>query len=171
MSRTTKASRGLSRVERWHKFAEERIARLQELDYPELVLLRECAAIEGVTPAELIVDRLLRTRCGGAVIGERPEHCFTPEFNAYLDTEYERATARARNTHERSVVSDMVHWFTVAGSMTTDLVKLHGRRFVRHFYRTGDVGLYAANTRFVSDALERLRKAEANRTSTTKEGE
>ena len=56
MSRTTKASRGLSRVERWHKFAEERIERLQELDYPELVLLRECAAIEGVTPAEVFLE-------------------------------------------------------------------------------------------------------------------
>ena len=144
------------RVERWHKFAEERIARLQELDHPGLAMLRECAAIEGVTPAEMIVDRLVRERCGGAVVEERPADYFSPESNAYTDTEYERGTARARNAHERSVVADMARKFTDAGCLPVDLMRRHGRRFVRHFYRKGDRGLYAAYLRMVSDALERL---------------
>ena len=139
-----KSSRGLSRVERWHKFAEERIAQLQDLDHPGLAMLRECAALEGVTPAEMIVDRLARERCGGAVVEERPKHYFTPEDNAYTDTEYERATARARNNHERSVVAGMVHNFTDAGCLPIDLIKRHGLCFVRHFYRKGDRGLYPA---------------------------
>ena len=153
-----KASRGMSRVERWHKFAEERIARLQNGDFPGLAMLRECAAIEGVTPAEMIVDRLVRERCGGAVVEERPADYFSPEFNAYTDTEYECGTVRARNNHERSVVADMVHNFMDAGCLPVDLMKKHGLCFVRHFYRKGDRGLYPAYIRMVSAALERLRE-------------
>jgi len=145
------------RVERWHKFAEERIAQLQNGEFPGLAMLRECASIEGVTPAEMIVDRLARERCGGAVVEERPKYYFTPEANAYTDTGYERATARARNNHERSVVADMVRNFMDAGCLPVDLMKKHGLCFVRHFYRKGDRGLYAAYLRMVSDALERLR--------------
>jgi hypothetical protein len=130
------------RVERWHKFAEERIARLQNGDFPGLDMLREC---------------VVRERCGGAVVEERPKHYFSPEFNAYTDTEYERGTARSRNAHERSVVADMVYYFTSAGNLPVDLMKRHGRRFVRHFYRKGNRGLYEAYLRMVTDALERLR--------------
>ena len=158
-----KASRGMSRVERWHKLAEERIEQLRGCDVPWVDLLLECAAVEGVTPAELIVDRLARERLGGAVVEERPAEYFCPEFKAYEDTRYERAPTRARNAHERSVVSDMTHRFTGAVCLQHDLVKLYGRLFVRHFYRKGDDGLYAANKRMMADALERIWGKEATK--------
>lgn len=155
-----KSSRGMSRVERWHKLAEERIEQLRGA-VPWVDLLLECAAVEGVTPAELIVDRLARERLGGAVVEERPADYFCPEFKAYEDTMYERGATRARNAHERSVVSDMTHRFTFAVCLHHDLVKRYGRLFVRHFYRKGDEGLYAANRRMMADALDRIGGKEA----------
>lgn len=149
-----KASRGMSRAERWRMFAEERIEQLK--DYTGLDLLQECAAVEGVTPAELIVDRLARERCNGAVVEERPAEYFCPKFRAYEDTEYERGTVRSRNAHERRVVSNMVWSFTNVNGLTPDLEKRYGRCFVRRFYRKGDNYLGAAFRRFVLDALERI---------------
>lgn len=156
-----KASHGMSRVERWHKLAEERIEQLRGCDVPWVALLQECAEIEGVTPAALIVERLARERLGGAVVEERPADYFCPEFKAYEDTLHERAATRTRNAHECSIVSDMVHRFTSAVCLTADLVKRHGRLFVRHFYHKGDAGLYAANKRMMADALERIGGKEA----------
>ena len=158
-----KASRGMSRVERWHKLAEERIEQLRGCDVPWVALLQECAEIEGVTPAELIVDRLARERLGGAVVEERPAEYFCPTFKAYEDTMYERGPTRARNAHERSIVSDMAHRFTGAVCLQHDLVKRYWRLFVRHFYRKGDDGLYAANKRMMADALERIWGKEATK--------
>ena len=156
-----KASRGMSRVERWHKLAEERIEQLRGCDVPWVDLLLECAAVEGVTPAALIVERLARERLGGAVVEERPEDYFCPEFKAWDDSRHERGPTRARNAHERSVVSDMIHCFTFAVCLHHDLVKRYGRRFVRNFYHAGDMGLYAANRRMMEYALERIGGKEA----------
>ena len=161
--RSEKSHCGLSRVERWHKLAVERIEQLRGCDAPWVAMLQECALIDGVTPAELIVDRLARERLGGAVVEERPADYFCPEFKAYEDTRYERAPTRARNAHERSVVSDMTHRFTGAVCLQHDLVKRYGRLFVRHFYRKGDNGLYAANKRMMADALERIWGKEATK--------
>lgn len=78
-----------TRVDRWRRLADERIARLDGLEFPGLALLRTCAEIEGMSPADLIVERLKAARFGGRVVTERPKEYFSPEFNAYEDTDYE----------------------------------------------------------------------------------
>ena len=145
-----------TRVDRWRRLADERIARLDELHYPGLALLRTCAEIEGAAPADLIVERLKASRFGGRVVTERPKEYFSPEFNAYEDTDYElNAPTRTRNNHERSVVSSMVMNYSSPTWIPADLMNKYGTDFVRVFYRRGDNGLYAAYHRMATDALER----------------
>lgn len=152
----TKNTNTATRIDRWRKLAEERIARLDGLKFPGLALLRTCAEIEGMAPADLIVERLKATRLGGMVVTERPKEYFSPEFNAYEDTDYElNASTRTRNNHERSVVSSMVMNFSSPTWIPADLAKKHGMCFVRAFYRKGDKGLYDAFHRMTADALER----------------
>ena len=152
----TKNTNTATRTDRWRRLAEERIARLDGLKFPGLALLRTCAEIEGMAPADLIVERLKATRLGGMVVTERPKEYFSPEFNAYEDTDYElNAPTRTRNNHERSVVSSMVMNYSSPTWIPADLAKKHGVGFVRVFYRRGDNGLYEAFHRMASDALER----------------
>ena len=146
-----------TRIDRWKKLAEERIARLAELPkLPGLAMLQTCAEIEGMTPADLIVDRLTRARAGGKIIEERPEDCCSAEFNAFIDTDYERnMSTRARNNHEREVVTFMIWDFSQGTWIPQDLVERYGVRFVRNYYHKGDTGLFAAFHRMTADALER----------------
>ena len=146
-----------TRTGRWKKLAEERIARLAELPkLPGLAMLQTCAEIEGMTPADLIVDRLTRARAGGKIIEERPEDCCSAEFNAFIDTDYERnMSTRARNNHEREVVTSMIWDFSDCTWIPQDLVERYGVRFVRNYYHKGDTGLFAAFHRMTADALER----------------
>lgn len=152
----TKNTNTATRTDRWRRLAEERIARLDGLEFPGLALLRTCAEIEGMTPADLIVERLKATRLGGMVVTERPKEYFSPEFNAYEDTDYELNTpTRTRNNHERSVVSSMVMNYSSPTWIPADLAKKYGVCFVRAFYRRGDNGLYEAFHRMATDAMKR----------------
>ena len=152
----TKNTNTATRIDRWRRLADERIARLDELHYPGLALLRTCAEIEETTPADLIVERLKASRFGGRVVTERPKEYFSPEFNSYEDTDYElNAPTRTRNNHERSVVSSMVMNYSSPTWIPADLMKKYGTDFVRVFYRRGDNGLYDAYHRMATDALER----------------
>ena len=156
---TNTATGGISpRIDRWRRLAEERVARLAEPpELPGLAMLRTCAEIEGMTPADIIVDRLTRARAGGKIIEERPEDCYSAEFNAFIDTDYERNMSTwARNKHEREVVTSMVWDFAQASWIPQDLVKRYGVRFVRNYYHKGDAGLFAAFHRMTADALARL---------------
>ena len=146
------------RVERWHKFAEERIARLAESpELPGLAMLRTCAEIEGMTPADLIVDRLTRARAGGKIVERRPKDCCSAEFNAFIDTDYERnMSTRARNNHEREVVTFMIWNFAEGTWIPQDLVKRYGVQFVRKYYHKGDAGLFAAFHRMATAALAKI---------------
>ena len=156
--KTAKNTNTATRIDRWRRFAEERIARLDGVKCPGLALLRTCAEIEGMTPAELIVERLKAERHGGKVVTEEPASCYGPEWNAYIDTDYEQnATTRARNNHEREVVTFMVWDFAQASWIPRDLVKRYGVRFVRNYYHKGDTGLFAAFHRMATAALSRLR--------------
>lgn len=158
---TNTATGGISpRIDRWRGLAEERVARLDELRYPGLALLRTCAEIEGMTTADLIVDRLTRARAGGKIIEERPKDCCSAEFNAFIDTDYERnMSTRARNNHEREVVTFMVWDFTEGTWIPQDLVKRYGVQFVRKYYHKGDAGLFAAFHRMATAALSGLKSA------------
>lgn len=150
------ATKNNTRIDRWRRLADERIARLDGLKFPGLAMLRTCAEIEGTAPADLIVERLKASRFGGRVVTERPKEYFSPEFNAYEDTDYElNAPTRTRNNHERSVVSSMVMSYSSPTWIPADLAKKYGVCFVRAFYRRGDNGLFAAYHRMASDALER----------------
>jgi len=157
----TKNTNTATRIDRWRRLAEERIARLAESpELPGLAMLRACAEIEGMTPADLIVDRLTRARAGGKIIEERPEDCCSAEFNAFIDTNYERnMSTRARNNHEREVVRFMVWDFAQASWIPRDLVKRYGVRFVRNYYHKGDAGLFAAFHRMATAALSGLKSA------------
>ena len=153
--KTAKNTNTATRIDRWRRFAEERIARLDGVKCPGLALLRTCAEIEGVTPAELIVERLKAERHGGKVVTEEPASCYGPEWNAYIDTDYEQnATTRARNNHEREIVNYMEFHFTFSG-IPDDVLKDRGAAFLRCYYRRGDVGLYPAVERMTMDALAR----------------
>ena len=153
------ATKNNTRIDRWRRLAEERIARLAEPpELPGLAMLRACAEIEGMTPADLIVDRLKRARAGGKIVEEVPERCRAAEFNAYTDTDYERnMSTRARNNHEREVVTFMVWDYAQATWIPQDLAKRHGVQSARHYYHKGDVGLFAAFHRMATAALSRLR--------------
>lgn len=145
-----------TRIDRWRKLADERIARLAESQkLPGLAMLQACAEIEGMTPADLIVDRLKRARAGGKTIEERPENCCSAEFNAFIDTDYERnMSTRARNNHEREVVTYMVWNFADGTWIPQDLLKRYGVQFVRNYYHKGDAGLFDAFHRMMTDALK-----------------
>ena len=158
----SKATKNNTRIDRWRGLAEERIARLAESpELPDMTMLQACAEIEGMTPADLIVDRLTRARAGGKIIEERPENCCSAEFNAFIDTDYERnMSTRARNNHEREVVTFMVWNFSQATWIPQDLLKRYGVRFVRNYYHKGDAGLFAAFHRMMTAALDRLRKGQ-----------
>ena len=114
---TNTATGGISpRIDRWRRLAEERIARLEALQYPGLALLRTCAEIEGTTPASLLVDRLTAQRGGGKIVTEKPAGYSGPEWEAFIDTDYERnAPTRTRNNHEREIVNHMEFNFTFSG--------------------------------------------------------
>lgn len=150
------ATKNDTRIDRWRKLAEERIARLDELHYPGLALLRTCAEIEGMTPASLIVDRLTAQRGGGKIVTEKPNGSSDPEWEAFIDTDYERnAPTRTRNNHERDIVNQMEFNFTFS-RIPDKVLKNHGRAFLLRYYHKGDYGLYPAFQRLVSDALARL---------------
>ena len=108
-----------------------------------------------MTPADLIVDRLTRARAGGKIIEERPEDCCSAEFNAFIDTNYERnMPTRTRNNHEREIVNQMEFNFTFSG-ISDDVLNGRGAAFLRCYYRRGDVGLHPAVNRMTADALAR----------------
>lgn len=152
----TKNMNTATRIDRWRRLAEERIARLDELHCSGLALLRTCAEIEGMTPVDLIVDRLTRARAGGKIIEECPKDCCSAEFNAFIDTDYELNTpTRTRNNHEREIVNDMEFSFTYLG-ISDDVLNGRGAAFLRCYYRRGDVGLHPAVDRMTADALARL---------------
>lgn len=150
-----------TRTGRWKKLAEERIARLAESQkLPGLSMLQTCAEIEGMTPADLIVDRLKACRYGGKAVENRPEDYsdqdYAAKLDAYIDTDYERnMPTRARNNHEREVVTSMIWDFSDCICIPQDLVERYGARFVRNYYHKGDTGLFAAFHRMTEDALER----------------
>lgn len=145
-----------TRIDRWRKLAEERIAQLDELRYPGLALLRTCAEIEGMTTADLIVERLKSARYGGKVVTEKPADYSGPEWEAFIDTDYERNTpTRTRNNHEREIVNQMEFNFTFSG-IPDDVLNGRGAAFLRCYYRRGDVGLHPAVERMTADALARL---------------
>lgn len=150
-----------TRIDRWRGLAEERIARLAESpELPGLAMLRTCAEIEGMTPADLIVDRLTRVRAGGKIVERRPKDCCSAEFNAFIDTDYERnMSTRARNNHEREVVTFMIWDFAEGTWIPRDLVKRYGVQFVRNYYHKGDTGLFAAFHRMATAALSGLKSA------------
>ena len=151
----TKNTNTPTRIDRWRRLAEERIARLDELRYPGLALLRTCAEIEGMTPADLIVDRLKAARYGGKVVTEKPASYFGPEWEAFIDTDYERnAPTRTRNNHEREIVNGMEFSFTYSG-ISDDVLNGRGAAFLRCYYRRGDFGLHPAVDRMTADALAR----------------
>lgn len=151
----TKNTNTATRIDRWRKLAEERIARLDELRYPGLALLRTCAEIEGMTPADLIVDRLKAARYGGKVVTEKPASYFGPEWEAFIDTDYERnAPTRTRNNHEREIVNSVEFSFTYSG-ISDDVLNGRGAAFLRCYYRRGDFGLHPAVDRMTADALAR----------------
>ena len=145
-----------TRVERWHRLAAERIARMDAKTLPGLCLLRACAEVEGMSPAALIVDRLKWTRGGGREVERRPADLLGGEYNAWVDTDNERAAARVRNHHEYKVVSSMLWNFTGCAGLTDDLAGRYGGRLVRNFYHRGDVGILPAFRRMVSAALAGL---------------
>lgn len=151
----TKNTNTPTRIDRWRRLAEERIARLDELRYPGLALLRTCAEIEGMTPADLIVDRLKAARYGGKVVTEKPASYFGPEWEAFIDTDYELNTpTRTRNNHEREIVHGMEFSFTYSG-ISDDVLNGRGAAFLRCYYRRGDLGLHPAVERMTADALAR----------------
>ena len=154
----TKNANTATRIDRWRRLAEERIARLAESPkLPGLAMLQTCAEIEGMTPADLIVDRLTRARAGGTIVEERPKDSCSAEFNAFIDTDYERnMSTRARNNHEREVVTFMIWDFAQGTWIPEDLVERYGVRFVRNYYHKGDMGLFAAFHRLATAALARL---------------
>lgn len=154
------STRTETRTERWHRLAEERIARLDEKSLPGLIMLRTCAAVEGMPPADLIVERLKRTRLGGAAVERKPAAPFGEEYNAWIDTDHERnMSTRARDNHEREIVLHMVWNFMDCAGLTHDLVRWYGMRLVLNFYRRGDTGIYPAFHRMVSAALSGLESA------------
>ncbi len=150
------ANKNGTRVERWHRLAAWRISRMDAKTMPGACLLRACAAAEGMAPADLIVDRLKWTRAGGREVERRPDDITGAEYNAWTDTECERAGARVRNAHERRVVSSMLWLFTGCAGLTDDVLWPHGERFVRNFYHRGDVGIAPAFRRMVASALAGL---------------
>lgn len=151
----TKNTNTATRIDRWRRLAEERIARLDELHYPGLALLRICAEIEGMTPADLIVDRLTAQRGGGKIVTEKPDGYSGPEWEAFIDTDYERNTpTRTRNNHEREIVNGMEFSFTYSG-ISDDVLNGRGAAFLRCYYRRGDFGLHPAVDRMTADALAR----------------
>ena len=146
-----------TRIDRWRRLAEERIARLEEPPrHNGLDLLRICAEIEGLTPADLIVERLKAERCGGRVVTKRPDSCCSPEWDAYIDTDYEQnASPQSRNRHEREVVGSMQFNFTFL-NIPDHVLGNRGRAFLLRFYRKGDVGLRPAVDRMAEAALAAL---------------
>ena len=151
----TKNTNTATRIDRWRRLAEERIARLDELRYPGLALLRTCAEIGGMTPADLIVDRLTAQRGGGKIVTEKPDGYSGPEWEAFIDTDYELNTpTRTRNNHEREIVNGMEFSFTYSG-ISDDVLNGRGAAFLRCYYRRGDVGLHPAVERMTADALAR----------------
>ena len=154
------ATKNNTRIDRWRRLAEELLARLAESpELPGLAMLRACAEIEGTTPADLIVDRLIRARAGGKIVEERPADYCSAEFNAFTDTDYERnMSTRARNNHEREVVTAKIWDFSQASWIPQDLAKRYGVRFVRNYYHRGDASLFAAFHRMATAALDRLRR-------------
>ena len=151
----TKNTNTATRIDRWRRLAEERIARLDELHYPGLALLRTCAEIEGMTPADLIVDRLTAQRGGGKIVTEKPDGYSSPEWEAFIDTDYERnAPTRTRNNHEREIVNSVEFSFTYSG-ISDDVLNGRGAAFLRCYYRRGDFGLHPAVDRMTADALAR----------------
>ena len=153
------ATKNNTRIDRWRKLAEERIAWLAKSpELPGLAMLRACAEIEGKTPADLIVDSLIRARAGGKIVEQRHKDCCSPMYNAFIDTDYERnMSTRARNNHEREVVTFMVWDFAQASWIPRDLVKRYGVQFVRNFYQRGDKGLYPAFHRMATAALSGMK--------------
>lgn len=149
------AKKSITRTERWHRLAEERIAQLDEKSLPGLILLRTCAEVEGMPPADLIVDRLKRARFGGREVDQRPSDCCGAEYNAWIDTDCER-NRRARDGHEREVVMFMVLDFMHCTCIPDYLLERYGRRFVLNYYRKGDAGIFPAIQRMVSAALAGL---------------
>ena len=146
-----------TRIDRWRRLAEERIAQLEDPPrHNGLDLLRICAEIEGLTPADLIVERLKAERCGGRVVTKRPDSCCGPEWDAYIDTDYEQnAPTQSRNRHEREVVSSMQFHFTFL-NIPDHVLGNRGRAFLLRFYRKGDVGLRPAVNRMAEAALAAL---------------
>ena len=157
------ATKSNSRIDRWRKLAEERIAWLaKSTELSGLAMLQACAEIEGMSPADLIMERLICARAGGRIVEERPKDCFSPMYNAFIDTDYERnMSTRARNNHERAVVASMVWDFAQAAWIPRDLVKRYGVQFVRSYYHKGDKGLFAAFHRMATSALSGLGGAAA----------
>ena len=144
------------RVLRWRKIAEKRLAQLEELQHPELFLLKTCAEIEGITPADLIVERLKDARGGGENVTEEPPSMCCPDYEAYTDTEYEQAGTVARNNHEREKVNQMIFEFSYVG-VCRDMLPGYGEAFLRRWYCPGDFGVRPALERMVADALERCK--------------
>ena len=153
-----------TRIDRWRRLAEERIARLEEPPrHNGLDLLRICAEIEGLTPADLIVERLKAERFGGRVVESEPSDFSAPDYtarrNAYVDTDYElNAPTRTRNNHEREIVNGMEFHFTFL-NIPDHVLKDRGRAFLLRFYRKGDVGLHPAVDRMTESALSALDRA------------
>ena len=157
----TKNTNTATRIDRWRRLAEERIARLAESpELPGLAMLRTCAEIEGMTPADLIVDRLTRARAGGKIVERRPKDCCGAEFNAFIDTDYERnMSTRARNNHEREVVTFMIWDFAegtwipprpreaVRGTVCAEILPQGGRRTFRRVSPHGDRRAFGAEIR------------------------
>ena len=155
------------RIARWREIAAQQFA-IKEADGKSgnvysacgCALIRACAEIEGLDPAEFIVRKLKHERADGMVILSKKCVNTRPESAAHTDTWYERhETPRSRHAHEVDVVRSALYDFITWTDLPRDYVRRHGVRFVRTFYRKGDIGLYPAFRRFVKFGFTSARGA------------
>ena len=141
------------RIERWRRFAGEKLDILREKLSARVAIVDACAEIEGVAPVDLIVKSLERSRFGGRVVEKEPKDILSPEWEAYVDTDYERnGKPLARNNHEREKVSFAVGAFTDV-RIPYSFSARELRRFARTFYRKGDLDSFPAFCRMVKSVL------------------
>lgn len=152
------------RVARWREIAARQFA-IKEADRNEYsacgcALIRACAEIERLAPVEFIVRKLRHERADGRVILSWKGVKTSPELNAHTDTMYEQhETPRCIKAHELDVVRSALYDFISWTELPRDYVRRYGVRFVRTFYRKGDISLYPAFRRFVKFAFTSARCA------------
>ena len=143
-----------TRVERWRKLAGDRLASLEMSGRGKMAIIRTCAEIEGVSPVEIIVRRLMYLRGGGKIVTERPADTLSPEWYAYIDTDYElNAATRKRNNHEMEIVNGAIFDYYFGAWIPNGVSEREKICFVRRFYRKGDKGLFTAYRRMIKTAL------------------